>query len=644
MAETRLTLEPEVKEIFQCIDHKQNFLLSGGAGSGKTYSLVQVIKQTIKENPNSRIACITYTNAAVKEIDERVNHNNLIVSTIHDFLWDNIKHFQHELKIAIINLANDENVTKISFPDINPVPIDYYDSVGKNIEYKEYLRTREGIISHDEVLIVSEYLFKNYPKLCDIVKDKFKFIFIDEYQDTSKYVIDILLKHLKQTNKNCVIGFFGDAMQAIYDDGVGNLDEFKGDDISKVKEIKKEQNRRNPNRIIGLANRLRTDGLVQIPSADSNAPNMVNGQVKEGTISFLYSSSYDLTMVRQYLSQNQNWNFENPQETKELNLTHNLIAFKAGFKTLMDIYDKDYILDFVHKIKKYNKDNNIQTDFSAMTFGEVVAFLQHVKSGKELSKVSPTDKMQSFITSNQDLYQVAQNYNYDIISSIYIDKDLLIDDKKQDEFDDNLRGSKRDNLIKHLFKIERNISLYKKANYNEFLRTTDYRNKLVNIEAKTILAQNIQSLINVGDKSIEEIITEADLFGICLIDDKLEEFKTQKKYVYDRVKDVKYSEFQKLFEYLEGFTPFSTQHKTKGTEFNNVFVILDNGGWNNYNFEKLFIGNGTPSVMSRSQKIFYMCCTRAKENLSVFFHNPTPAIITKANEWFGVENTISLDN
>ena len=106
MAE-RLKLESEVQKILCHIDNGENFLLSGGAGSGKTYSLVQVIKQIIFENPNTKIACITYTNAAVKEIEERVNHKNLKVSTIHDFLWDNIKHFQKELKSSLIILIND---------------------------------------------------------------------------------------------------------------------------------------------------------------------------------------------------------------------------------------------------------------------------------------------------------------------------------------------------------------------------------------------------------------------------------------------------------------------------------------------------------------------------------------------------------
>jgi DNA helicase-2/ATP-dependent DNA helicase PcrA len=87
-------LEIEVEQIFVHVKKKENFLLSGGAGSGKTYSLVEVIKKAIEDNPTSKVACMTYTNAAVKEIEERVNHVNLNVSTIHDFLWDNIKSFQ----------------------------------------------------------------------------------------------------------------------------------------------------------------------------------------------------------------------------------------------------------------------------------------------------------------------------------------------------------------------------------------------------------------------------------------------------------------------------------------------------------------------------------------------------------------------
>jgi len=103
MAEGRLNLEPEVQEIFQSIDKGRNFLLSGGAGSGKTYSLVNVIRQVIAENPTAKVACMTYTNAAVKEIEERVNHKTLM-------------YLRYTISYGIILSIFKKNLKKLSFP------------------------------------------------------------------------------------------------------------------------------------------------------------------------------------------------------------------------------------------------------------------------------------------------------------------------------------------------------------------------------------------------------------------------------------------------------------------------------------------------------------------------------------------------
>ena len=642
MVEERVTLEPEVQEIFQCIDNERNFLLSGGAGSGKTYSLVQVIRQVIAENPTAKVACMTYTNAAVKEIEERVNHNNLNVSTIHDFLWDNIKHFQKELKSAIIALANDEEA-KISIDENGPIPDNYFDELEKGVQYKEYLKLKEGIISHDELLLVANHLFDKYPKLSAIVKDKYQFIFIDEYQDTNTAVVDILLNHFKKSQKKNLIGFFGDAMQSIYDDGIGDLDEYKGDETATVKEVKKAQNRRNPQRIIDLANKLRTDGIEQEPSADEKAPNMSGGQVKEGDVLFLHSTNGDISPVKEYLTEHHGWNFDNAWETKELNLTHNLIADKVGFRNLMDIYDSDPVIGLknaiLRRIKDNKKYNRPEIEISEEdTFDTVVDKFELKTRQQKLKKDLLLED-----PAHMELYAQLKDKRFSEVRKMYLSKDALIDDKKQDEDDENKKGSKRDNLIKHLFKIQNNIVLYQTGRYNEFLRVTDYRNKIVSIGAKRILKDNIESLINVGNKTIEEVINDANEKGICLIDDRLEEFKEKNEYLYGRVKVISYSEFQKLYDYLEGKTPFSTQHKTKGTEFDNVFVILDNGRWNDYNFEYLFTNRiDKASVLERTQKIFYVCCTRAKERLAVFYHDPSQDVIAKAKEWFGDGNVISL--
>ncbi|MBL7704391.1 MAG: ATP-dependent helicase [Taibaiella sp.] len=642
MVEGRLDLEPEVQEIFKSIDKGRNFLLSGGAGSGKTYSLVNVIRQAIAENPTAKVACMTYTNAAVKEIEERVNHKNLNVSTIHDFLWDNIKHFQKELKEALIFLANNEDVTKISIEETNPVPDNYYAVLPDGIQYKEFVRIREGIISHDELLIVANYLFEKYPKLSSIVKDKYKFIFIDEYQDTSKAVVETFLTHFKKSERKNIIGFFGDAMQAIYEEGIGNLDDYKGSDLDKVNEIPKKQNRRNPQLVIDLANKLRTDGITQEPSTDPKAPNMLGGVIKQGTVLFLHSTDGDINKVEAFLEANYAWDFNNSKETKELNLTHNLIAGKAGFRTLMDIYDDDPVIglktDILNKIKDNKKNNRPEIEINEDdTFDAVVDKFELKNRQRVLKKdILLTDPIKA------ELYNQLKDKPFSEVRKIYLNKDALIDDKKQDEDDENKKGSKRDNLIKHLFKIQNNISLYQNKKYNEFLRVTDYRFRITSVASKKALKENIEILVNVGDNTIEQVINDANEKGICLIDDKLIAFKENKEYLYNRVKDVKFREFQKLYEYLEGQTPFSTQHKTKGAEFDNVLVILDNGGWNNYNFGNLFLETGSASVLDRTQKIFYVCCTRAKENLAVFFHDPDAQIITKAKEWFGDANVILI--
>ncbi|NHN25733.1 ATP-dependent helicase [Flavobacterium jejuense] len=625
----------EFQQIMELIREGNNFLLSGGAGSGKTYSLVQVIKKVIEEFPTTKVACMTYTNSAVKEIEERVNHQNLNVTTIHDFLWDNIKNYQNELKKVLIELINEDGVDKIKLINDQKVEPTFFDEI-EEIKYSyQGVQLPQGIISHDELLIVANRMFKNHKLLCDIIKDKFKFIFIDEYQDTHKEVVEIFLEHLNKSDKHNIVGFFGDAMQSIYDDRIGNLDDYLK--IKVVTEVKKIQNRRNPKLVYELANKLRTDGIQQTHSNDENAPNMISkDEVKLGEIKFIYSENEDLEKVKEYLG----WDFNDFKETKELNLTHNLNAIKGQFTNLMSIYNNDKILEYKNLIVSNLKSNNKIVISEDDTFGQVI----------EKVNLPMSRPIKEFIEINSILFEEAKKYKFILFRRIYLKSDILTDDKKQDEEEENKKGSKRDHLLKHLFKIQNNIKYYKDGKYLEFLKETDYKeylknNKLVfNIEQKHILKKNIHELVNVGDKTIEDIIDEAHSKGICLKTYNLLKFQTEKEYAYNRIKKIKFSEFQNVYNYLEGLTPYSTQHKVKGDEFNNVLVILDNGRWPNYNFKYLFENNGNPNVLERTQKIFYVCCTRAKENLAVYYQNPSSKVINKAIEWFGKENVISIED
>lgn len=625
--------EQEVTEILTHIEKGRNFLLSGGAGSGKTYSLVGVIEELTQRYPSAKIACMTYTNAAAKEILGRIDHQNLEIGTIHDFLWRIIKAFQIELKKVLIELHNDMDDNRIRHTGTD---ITAEDLKEEKIEYKEYVAVRRGVISHDELLVVAEALFQYYPKLSDVTKSMYPFILVDEYQDTSPDVVKILLDHFLMSQKSVVVGFFGDSMQSIYDDTVGNLNGYLAD--GNVYEVVKKQNRRNPQTVINIANAVRNDGLEQGPSEDQNAPNMLNGKVKDGTVRFLYSMNPDTKVgeVRDSLG----WDLTDVKNVKELNLTHNLNAPRAGFKALMDIYANDKVLAYKKRITDYIKNNEIEDDFSDMTFGEVVDSLLAFTGNQKL--VLPTPPMQKFIDEHPDLLASAQAQSFEVFRRLYVDKSQLIDDKKDNEDDDDATRSTRDALIKHLFSIQSVIHLYESGEVSEFLRKTD--RKICRLSDKQDLRDAISKLRSMSESNIKEVLEFCDSSGLRrLDDDHMKAFKTNKPYLYDRVSKVKYGEFMKLFEYLEGRTPFSTQHKVKGGEFNKVFVALDNGKWNKYNFEQLFSGMGKESVQERSRKIFYVCCTRAREELVVYFNSPSPASIKTAEKWFGIENVVCID-
>lgn len=105
----------ESSQLINIHEDEFNFKVYAGPGAGKTYFLVENIKDIIehskklKESKIRKILCITYTNAAVDEIKSRLGHYNdyVIVRTIHSFLYEYvIKPYQQQLKIVINKTFN----------------------------------------------------------------------------------------------------------------------------------------------------------------------------------------------------------------------------------------------------------------------------------------------------------------------------------------------------------------------------------------------------------------------------------------------------------------------------------------------------------------------------------------------------------
>lgn len=605
VAEKLVQENDELYEILEHIKQGHDFLLSGGAGSGKTYSLVQVLQHISGLYPNAQIACITYTNAAAIEIKNRANIKNLRVSTIHDFLWDMIVQFQKEAKITLLELINNPECS-IKNPNSDSP---YQNTFENGIQYKEYLRIDRGEISHDEVLVLANGMFKKYPRLCDLLIDKFQFIFVDEYQDTSPLVIEILLEFIKQRKKKNIIGFFGDAMQSIYETGIGDIDSYIESGV--VYKVEKKQNRRNPQTVIDVANKIRTDGLVQTSSTDSSAPNMENGMIKQGSVKFLYSTNFDLDKVKMSSWVN-GWDFHDAQKTKELRLTHNLIADEAGFSNLMAVYDNDPIAKFKEAFHKEAKNQSYvfsdEDSFDTVVKSMPWVYKRGTHKGKSHLEVLLED------STVKTLYEHIKDWPYSKVKKIYLDKDNLIDDKVAID-DVTIRDPKRDRLMQHLFKIQDLISLFENKEYNELIRRTSF--SVQSIADKANLKKCMDDLKAKASESIEAVISYADSFKLCIADDKLKDFINNNDYLYWRIKDIPFKEFQNLYLYLEGHTPFSTQHKIKGLEFDNVLIVLHNGGWNNYNFEYLF-DDEIEDTLNPSQKKSYPRILHRTKNCSTY--------------------------
>lgn len=614
MAGQELNRDP-VERIMEHIAAGQHFVLNGGAGSGKTYSLVQVLQRIQKEYPTAGIACITFTNAAAIEIRNRTNDSNLLVSTIHSFLWNELRQFQRQLRQTVLELTEDPDFGKLF-----PLESAAGDPVPDTIEYKDHTKISKGIISHDQVLVLADRMYGKYPRLCDILRDKYRFILVDEYQDTSPHVIRILLEHLNKRDRRSIIGFFGDAMQAIHQSDVSYFQDYFS--RASVQRVDKPDNRRNPAAVIDLANRIRTDGLVQRPSDDPEAPNMSGGNVKEGSIRFLYSQEGSLDKVKAYLEA-EGWDFRDGKRTKDLRLTHRLIAEDAGFDELLAMYTEDPVHHFIRKHSGSIKSRVAEAE--DLTFEDAAQ-----QAGLTLP--------------DGDLFDHVRKQPWSLVRHIHLDKDDLTADQSLRNQADH-RDNTPNPLLQHLFRIHDLMLLYEAGSYFDLIHQTTFR--ITRLEHKVIFRKGMGALKEAMNGTIGDVIDCADSRKLRIWDDTLIRFAARNEYQYWRLRQIPYSQFRNLFNYQEGYNALSTQHKIKGLEYDNVLLILDNGRWNSYNFNYLLDPavdqKKYASVLDRTKKLFYVCCTRAMENLAVYYHDPAPGVLAGARTYFGESNCIDLD-
>ena len=290
----------------ETIPINEPFKVTAGPGAGKTHWLINHIKNVVSNSHKldvvRQVACITYTNVGIDTITSRLNMGNDVVEvcTIHSFLYANIvkpyihlvaKEFGLELSklvviddsnfksegiaISVLKLINKSWVNARSYlHGLNNATWHYSNHayndykprfpiklgkwfVGNDcyMGFKRWVWSR-GYMSFDDILYFSHILLSRYPNIYTLIKARYPYVFVDEFQDTIPFVIDLLAK---LGNEGVIVGVVGDKAQSIYDFLGATVQQFDSFTVPEMQEYEIRGNRRSTKQIIDLLNIVRTD-------------------------------------------------------------------------------------------------------------------------------------------------------------------------------------------------------------------------------------------------------------------------------------------------------------------------------------------------------------------------------------------------
>lgn len=287
-------LNTQQREAVECINGP--LLVLAGAGSGKTRVLTHRIAYMIGEMGVSpwNILAITFTNKAAREMAQRVEvlvgavANDMWVRTFHSacvrILRRDIDRLGYDTRFNIIDSDDQKSLVKeclrelgfeekqfpprsvmseISFAKdklLSPAEyaLDYADDYRKKqiariyMLYQKKLKTANDL-DFDDLIMLTVKLFQENEDVLEFYRSKFRYILVDEYQDTNKAQNELIILLAGQHRNLCVVG---DDDQSIY--------KFRGADISNILDFEKafseskiirlEQNYRSTQNILDAAN------------------------------------------------------------------------------------------------------------------------------------------------------------------------------------------------------------------------------------------------------------------------------------------------------------------------------------------------------------------------------------------------------
>ncbi|PWU70729.1 DNA helicase II [Ochrobactrum sp. POC9] len=583
------TLKPTEADtkIAEYIAKNVSFSVIAGAGSGKTTSLVEALKGIQKSRGNGlrkngqRVVCITYTNRAVGVISSRLGFDELFyVSTLHGFLWAEIARFQDAIREALRDAIIPQHMEKVRQKD-NGGTSQAAQKARKDLErlsaelvvlndQKPSVSYEETVISdyskcvlnHDDVIDVAAYLITNKPLLRKGLGFKYPYIFVDEAQDTFPQVVEAL-------NAMCageglpIVGYFGDPMQQIYDKRAGD---FAGPEGSEM--IPKEENFRSSTSVIDLLNNFRTD-LKQVPGGKNvDVEGSVLITVAQAPEPTGPRNTYNIEQLDEVTAKFEEavkkWEWTDNATVKNLFLARQMIARRLGFATIHRLFTGAY------------SSSRSQSDYEDGTHYLLKPFVDGIFPLVDASRNNDPKKL------IETLRRISP------------------------AFDET--GANKSKTLKQMLE---------EASKHAAALAEKWEGSSV----KGILEYcSANALYLISDRHAGQLARAArEPF-----DPGNEDHQREKgDWLADEFFKLKADELEKYIDFLDENSPFSTQHGSKGEEYENVLVMIDDieAAWNTYSFSKVLTpgvaGDPTGRQQELTQKLAYVCFSRAEVNLRI---------------------------
>jgi len=652
-------------QLNDAIDACQHVLFNAGAGAGKTYALIESLKYIIQTRGkslkyhNQHIICITYTNVATNEIKNRLGNSDLVkVATIHERLWELIKDYQLQIleihkenlqkildsqqfdlrnnvqdpkvsesynkfrslseaeqaNFVIVMLENKEIFYKVRDKSSKVIKDNFMSllenqgDILKNVaNFKKIVSTiykienfknclkeiknnnhryqtirydskynsdvlHKMIISHDTLLNYALKIISRHDILKQIIIHKYPYILIDEFQDANEDVVKIItsLANYAITNKDkFFIGYFGDAAQNIYDGGVGDKINSLHPNLQRVY---KKYNRRSTQEIIDIINKIRNDGIRQESIFEDNIGGSVGFQL--GIIDEVNA------FIQRYILE---WKINKGNKLHCLVLTNKRIAQYNGFSNLYD-------------------------NFSS---AEIYSGINYKKINSEL------------LSNDLTKLGIIPNLFYRIISfkKALESQQTILDTVLKYELYEKLTFSELGGLVEILKSISGStLKEYLDSLFQKFHDTENACFKRV-IESHFRLQDVSYTYEGFFSYLIDELYPNIEDNEIDVTSSKLNQLLT-----------INFEEFYAWYSFInetsESDVIYHTYHGTKGEEYDNVIILMENSfGLDKNKFSAYFTNYDTTEILSEDElvkfqntrNLLYVSCSRAIKNLRVLY-------------------------